>query len=562
MVAAILLVSIVALVPQSASADPDHRQKGKQAPSKEKGNATVISGQTVTIKAKGTVVERPGKWSTASDVTLDLKGSVQKREGNHSNLALSGTLDIGGDHYQIGAKGKLKLENKNRTLHLDGETQDGKLKIRGIITSVEDDGKLLKFVTGPVAKFEGHKRIYGLAGEVRLADAASSPAGQSKLTVKSADMAGKAITGMFVNLSRDGKQVAAGYTPFAFSVKSGTQYTVSVSDYQNKMFDHWEDGSTSRSRAVTLGTDTAITAYYRTGGISGPVLTVNAVGPDGSVRHMWMTIQSGSATVQSGYAPLAYQGVSGAAYTVSVSDYQDLVFDRWDNGSTDRARTVTLSSATTITAHFKQAAQSSGLDHFAITAIGEQEAGSGFTFQVTVFDGLGRIKTGFAGTVTLSSNDGTSPSGDGPVMPASYTFTPVDAGQHVFSVKMYNAKSGVRITVSGEGTSATSNAFSVLPAEAASVKVTPSAATIAPGGKVLFTAEAKDAYGNKVTDAAFAWGLEAPSLGSFSMSSDTSRATFTASTNVESRTSTEVTALSVHDGVFVLGSANVTVDPA
>jgi hypothetical protein len=484
---------------------------------------------------------------------------VQKREGNHSDLALSGTLDIGGGHYQIGAKGKLKIENK--ALHIDGETQDGKLKIRGIITSVEDGGRLLKFVTGPVAKFEGHKRIYGLTGEIRLAEAASPPAGQSKLTVKSADMAGKAITGMFVNLSRDGKQVAVGYTPFAFSVKSGTQYTVSVSDYQGRVFDHWEDNSTARTRALTLGTDTAITAYYRTS-ISGPVLTVNAVGPDGSVRHMWTTIKSGGATVQSGYAPLAYQGASGTAYTVAVSDYQDLVFDRWDNGSTDRARTVTLSSATTLTAHFKQAAQGSGLDHFSISAIGNQTAGSGFTFQVTAFDGLGRVKTGFTGTVALSSNDGTSPAGNAPAMQDSYTFTQADAGQHVFSAKMYNAKSGVRITVSGEGTSATSSAFSVLPAEAASIKVTPSAATVGPGGKVLFTAVAKDAYGNQVTGAAFVWGLEAPSLGSFSMSSDTSRATFVASSGVTARTTSEVTALTVHDGVFVLGSAGVTVDPA
>ena len=45
---------------------------------------------------------------------------------------------------------------------------------------------------------------------------------------------------------------------------------------------------------------------------------------------------------------------SGQSYVVTMGDWQDYVFDHWDNGSTGKSRTVTISQDSTITAYCKQ----------------------------------------------------------------------------------------------------------------------------------------------------------------------------------------------------------------
>jgi hypothetical protein len=47
--------------------------------------------------------------------------------------------------------------------------------------------------------------------------------------------------------------------------KKNATYTVAASDYGNKVFDHWEDGSTHRMRTLDISKDTTITAYYKIG---------------------------------------------------------------------------------------------------------------------------------------------------------------------------------------------------------------------------------------------------------------------------------------------------------
>lgn len=578
--AAVLLASVLAMAPQLASADQGHKEKekekdnGKNKPAvfnfikdrqdkeKDEGpNDSVLAAQSVTINAKGVAVTKSANGYTMSDAVLSLTGDVQRREGNHARTLLAGTLDIGSQHYQIQAEGKLKIDNKFGTLQIGSKTEgDGRLQIQGIVIPLQSDGRTWKFIAD-TGKLGGQTKIYGAMGEVKLSGVATLPAAsESKLTVKSLDAAGSAVSGLYVNLAKEDKTVATGYTPFTFAVKSNTSYTVTVSDFQDKVFDHWENGATSRTRTVILSSDTTITAYYKTSSPQGLTLTVNAVGPDGSVRHMWANVQQGSTSVQAGYTPLNYSGNAGATYDVSVSDYQDLVFDRWDNGSTSRTRQVTLSSATTLTAYFKLSPQSSELDHFTITRIGNQTAGNEFTFAVTAVDGLGRVKTGYAGTVTISTNNIASPTGQANVMPSAYTFTTADAGQHVFSAKMYNAKNDVTITVLGDGKTSTSNIFSVWPATVASVTVSPSSASVNGGGSTSFSAQARDQYGNQIVGATYVWTLGMPSLGTIALSSNTASATITAA-GVSAATTSAVNVATTYGGATVTGSANLTVNP-
>jgi uncharacterized membrane protein YgcG len=53
-----------------------------------------------------------------------------------------------------------------------------------------------------------------------------------------------------------------------------------------------------------------------------------------------------------GHAPLTFTGSVGSTYTVTVPVLGNMKFDRWDNGVTDRTRSITLSQGdTTITAY-------------------------------------------------------------------------------------------------------------------------------------------------------------------------------------------------------------------
>ncbi|MDQ5831298.1 MAG: hypothetical protein M3269_03440, partial [Thermoproteota archaeon] len=57
-------------------------------------------------------------------------------------------------------------------------------------------------------------------------------------------------------------------------------------------------------------------------------------------------------TLMEGHAPLTFTGTAGSTYTVTVPVLGNMEFDRWDNGVTDRTRSVNLDQGdTTITAY-------------------------------------------------------------------------------------------------------------------------------------------------------------------------------------------------------------------
>jgi hypothetical protein len=84
------------------------------------------------------------------------------------------------------------------------------------------------------------------------------------LSVNSADMSETAFEEMWVELWQDGSIMQEGPTPFAVKVKSGDYYEVFMGNWENIIFDHWEDGSTDAQRAFVITEDTALTAYFET----------------------------------------------------------------------------------------------------------------------------------------------------------------------------------------------------------------------------------------------------------------------------------------------------------
>jgi hypothetical protein len=144
----------------------------------------------------------------------------------------------------------------------------------------------------------------------------------------------------------------SGFAPNAVTAPAGN-FIVAVQDYGSITFDHWSDGSTSRTRSISLSDDTTLTALYNMNSARGfttltyagseeqPDLTVQAQSiADGRSLRMWTYITAGPTTEE------------GTQYTVTVHNYLDRVFDHWEDGSTERIRTLTIEEAATITAYY------------------------------------------------------------------------------------------------------------------------------------------------------------------------------------------------------------------
>jgi hypothetical protein len=180
---------------------------------------------------------------------------------------------------------------------------------------------------------------------------AVSSGGTVSITVNSVNLAGVSFSGMWVELhASNGTTLATGYTPITFNVASGNAYTIVSSNYQNDVFNHWNDGTTTTSKTITPTQNTTLTEYYSTGPVSLKVKSVNLAGT--VITGLWTTLVSGGATIQSGYTTMTYTVTPGNQYTVTVSNYQNYVFSHWSDGSTNPNRIITPTQATTLVAYY------------------------------------------------------------------------------------------------------------------------------------------------------------------------------------------------------------------
>jgi uncharacterized repeat protein (TIGR03803 family) len=121
-------------------------------------------------------------------------------------------------------------------------------------------------------------------------------------------------------------------------------------------------------------------------------------------------------------------------------------------------------------------------------------AGSAFTLTMTAEDAYGNTTPGYTGTIHFTSSDPRA------VLPANYTFTTADAGQHTFSVTLKTAGTQsvtAADTVTGSITG-TATGIAVTPA-AASQFLLSAPSGVTHGAAFSVTLTVKDAYGNVVT---------------------------------------------------------------
>jgi glucose/arabinose dehydrogenase len=74
-----------------------------------------------------------------------------------------------------------------------------------------------------------------------------------------------------------------------------------------------------------------------------------------TITGVYIVIQAtNGTTLMEGHAPLTFVGTVGSTYTVTVPVLGNMEFDRWDNGATDRTRSITLDQDdNTITAYLE-----------------------------------------------------------------------------------------------------------------------------------------------------------------------------------------------------------------
>jgi glucose/arabinose dehydrogenase len=83
-------------------------------------------------------------------------------------------------------------------------------------------------------------------------------------------------------------------------------------------------------------------------------LTIRAADLSGdTITGVYIVIRAtNGTTLMEGHAPLTFTGTVGSTYTVTVPVLGNMAFDRWDNGVTDRTRSIILGQGdTTITAY-------------------------------------------------------------------------------------------------------------------------------------------------------------------------------------------------------------------
>ena len=168
-----------------------------------------------------------------------------------------------------------------------------------------------------------------------------------QLTINSIDRSGNPLNMWTTIRTPDGILLKSGFTPLTFTGIAGTEYKVSVANYFGKSFQHWQDdGSTSKSRIITLTSDTTLTAMYQTAQIGFTPMSVSGRGPiivnavsldDGRELHMWTIAVS----------------TQFESITIRVHDYKDIVFDHWEDGSTERMRSVADAPPQTLTAYYR-----------------------------------------------------------------------------------------------------------------------------------------------------------------------------------------------------------------
>jgi hypothetical protein len=202
---------------------------------------------------------------------------------------------------------------------------------------------------------------YGaLTGDFSKLVALLGPQTSVPLTVNSVNAAGTPIAGLFTVIkSTNGSAVGSGYTPLTLSVPSGAGYVVSIANYGSFVFNHWNDGTLTPTKTLTMTQGTTLTASYSSTLATTVTMTIQSATLVGAqINGLSATVTSNGNIVKTGLTPLTFTATVGTQYMVSIGNSGGYVLDHWDDGTTTPARPAMLTQNATITPYFGPTATS------------------------------------------------------------------------------------------------------------------------------------------------------------------------------------------------------------
>jgi hypothetical protein len=338
LLASMLLAGAAAVVlPQNAFAANTLTVKGTSLDGKSLNMWTTISTGGSTAKSGFTPLSFAGATGATYTITVSDYGSMVFDHWGDGSTARAKTLTLNADSTLTAYYRSTAPPNRNPIAVDDSVSanQSRSLLVNVLANDSDPDGDVLNVTSvsapaygsaminsndtityTPPSGFSGTDSFSyaisdgnGGAATGTVAVTVKAPPTMYVLTIGSADMYGKATSGLYTTIKQGSTTVKTGFTTVAFTGTGGATYSVAVSDYGSSFFDHWDDGSTLRTRTITLNADTTITALFRvptlvispTGGVGGTSITATGTyfSPNSAVTITYGGSQMGSTTTTS-----------------------------------------------------------------------------------------------------------------------------------------------------------------------------------------------------------------------------------------------------------------------
>jgi len=176
----------------------------------------------------------------------------------------------------------------------------------------------------------------------------------TNLTVGTVTQTGDTLTGLKIYVTTtSGSVVSSGFSPVSFSLAPG-DYLIRTSNYGGERFSHWSDGTTNATHPViiTSSTNVSLTAVYCSTLCQLPTkrsapltIFVNSSYSSGrSLSGMFVSLQEGNKTIDSGFTPVNFTLKTSGTYVVSAANYANAYFYQWDNGVCTSSQAVIVNS--------------------------------------------------------------------------------------------------------------------------------------------------------------------------------------------------------------------------
>jgi hypothetical protein len=163
------------------------------------------------------------------------------------------------------------------------------------------------------------------------------------ITVTSAYNDGKGLTGMYIVLQQNGNTIATGFTPVTFNVNLGQSYMIIANDYINAYFNHWSDGTQSRSIFMTvINPSNSLQAIYTTTPQPAPsgqpgspdsVTVTSSYLDKSTLNGMYAELRLNGNTVASGFTPMTFVNLAPARYQVVMYSGQGIYMRHFSDGT-------------------------------------------------------------------------------------------------------------------------------------------------------------------------------------------------------------------------------------